>query len=67
MGLSDTDAGESEVLSPKLEMGYDFGKHFGLYGTAYDYMHNPSDAELHLGTLGVKGNLYFTRQLVDVR
>lgn len=62
MGLSDTDAGESEVLSPKLEMGYDFGKHFGLYGS-YDYMHNLSDAELHLGTLGVKGNLYFTDNL----
>ena len=26
-------------------------------------MHNLSDAELHLGTLGVKGNLYFTDNL----
>lgn len=62
MGLSDTNTGESEVLSPKLEMGYDFGKHFGLYGS-YDYMHNLNDAELHLGTLGMKGNLYFTDNL----
>lgn len=59
---SDITAGESEVLSPKLEMGYDFGKHFGLYGS-YDYMHNLDDAELHLGTLGMKGNLYFTDNL----
>lgn len=59
---SDVTAGESEVLSPKIEMGYDFGKHFGLYGS-YDYMHNLDDAELHLGTLGMKGNLYFTNNL----
>ncbi|MCR9656960.1 OmpA family protein [Vibrio parahaemolyticus] len=59
---SDITAGESEVLSPKIEMGYDFGKHFGLYGS-YDYMHNLDDAELHLGTLGMKGNLYFTDNL----
>lgn len=59
---SDITAGESEVLSPKLEIGYDFGKHFGLYGS-YDYMHNLDDADLHLGTLGMKGNLYFTDNL----
>ncbi len=59
---SDLTVGESEVLSPKLEMGYDFGKHFGLYA-GYDYMHNLGDAELHLGTLGMKSNLYFTDNL----
>ncbi|EHK2924859.1 OmpA family protein [Vibrio parahaemolyticus] len=59
---SDMTAGESEVLSPKLEMGYDFGKYFGLYGS-YDYMHNLDDAELHLGTLGLKGSVYFTPRL----
>lgn len=51
-----------EVLSPRLELGYDFGEHFGVYGS-YDYMHNFGDANLHMGTLGLKGSAFLTNDL----
>ncbi|HAV1327695.1 TPA: OmpA family protein [Vibrio parahaemolyticus] len=67
MGIStdsDITGNESsiEVLSPRLEMGYNFDQNFGVYGN-YDYMHNFGDANLHLGTLGLKGNVYFSENL----
>ncbi|MEZ8658803.1 OmpA family protein [Vibrio cyclitrophicus] len=51
-----------EVLSPKLELGYDFSKYFGVFGS-YDYMHNFGDSDLHIGTLGLKSNVYLTDYL----
>ena len=52
----------AEALSSKLEFGYDFNRYFGIY-TNYDYMNYLGDTDLHLGTLGVKSNYYFTTNL----
>ncbi|MGF1871740.1 OmpA family protein [Photobacterium indicum] len=67
MGIVDSNdlsnvGGTGEAFSSKLEAGYDFNKNVGLY-TSYDYMHDLGNADLHLGTLGVKGNYYFTQDL----
>jgi OOP family OmpA-OmpF porin len=67
MGMSIVDKGEqanviNEALGFKLEAGYDFNRNFGIY-TNYDYMNYLGDTDLHLGTLGIKGNYYFTQNL----
>ncbi|KLV11505.1 MULTISPECIES: OmpA family protein [Photobacterium] len=68
VGMGIVDSGDvvpgsqSEGVSTKLEAGYDFNKNVGLYGS-YDYMHDLGEADLHMGTLGVKGNYYFTENL----
>ncbi|WP_318464289.1 OmpA family protein [Photobacterium leiognathi] len=54
--------GATEAPSVKLDAGYDFNKYFGLYGS-YDYMHDLGNADLHLATLGMKGNLPLTQKL----
>ncbi|WP_318467581.1 OmpA family protein [Photobacterium leiognathi] len=54
--------GTSEAPSVKLNAGYDFNKYFGLYGS-YDYMHDLGTSDLHLATLGMKGNLPLTEKL----
>lgn len=51
-----------EAPSVKLNAGYDFNKYFGLYGS-YDYMHDLGTSDLHLATLGMKGNLPLTEKL----
>ncbi|WP_061019851.1 OmpA family protein [Vibrio splendidus] len=65
MGITDnseTKISKNKVLSPRLEIGYDFSQYFGLYGS-YNYMHNLNDNNLHIGTLGMKSNIYFTDNL----
>ena len=67
MGLSIVNKGGQAVainqaLSSKLEVGYDFNRNFGIY-TNYDYMNYLGDTDLHLGTVGIKGNYYFTQNL----
>ncbi|WP_061013074.1 OmpA family protein [Photobacterium leiognathi] len=51
-----------EAPSVKLDAGYDFNKYFGIYGS-YDYMHDLGNADMHLATLGLKGNLPLTQKL----
>ncbi len=54
--------GNKKVLSPKVELGYDFNDSFGIY-SSYDYMHNLVSEKLHFGTLGIKGNMPLTDNL----
>ncbi len=54
--------GNKKVLSPKVELGYDFNDSFGIY-SSYDYMHNLVSEKLHFGILGIKGNMPLTSNL----
>ncbi|QSH57946.1 OmpA family protein [Photobacterium damselae subsp. damselae] len=54
--------GETNAPSVKLDAGYDFNQYVGVYGS-YDFMYNLGDADMHIGTLGIKGNLPLTQKL----
>ncbi|CAK3908417.1 hypothetical protein CWO08_23305 [Vibrio sp. 10N.286.48.B8] len=56
---SDIEDGENTAPSTKIELGYDINRNFGVYGS-YDYLSNLDNSDLHLGTIGIKGNYYFT-------
>ncbi|ELI6449303.1 OmpA family protein [Photobacterium damselae] len=54
--------GQTNAPSVKLDAGYDFNQYVGVYGS-YDFMYDLGNADMHIGTLGVKGNLPLTQKL----
>ncbi|HIF9097666.1 TPA: OmpA family protein [Photobacterium damselae] len=54
--------GETNAPSVKLDAGYDFNQYVGVYGS-YDFMYDLGNADMHIGTLGIKGNLPLTQKL----
>ncbi|MGU3237893.1 OmpA family protein [Photobacterium damselae subsp. piscicida] len=54
--------GETNAPSVKLDAGYDFNQYVGVYGS-YDFMYDLGNADMHIGTLGIKGNLPLTEKL----
>ncbi|MCD9467822.1 OmpA family protein [Photobacterium iliopiscarium] len=63
-GSADSSAfnGQTNAPSTKLDAGYDFNQYVGAYAS-YDFMYNLGNADMHIGTLGVKGNLPLTQKL----
>ncbi|USR76671.1 OmpA family protein [Photobacterium damselae] len=54
--------GQTNAPSVKLDAGYDFNQYVGVYGS-YDFMYDLGNADMHIGTLGIKGNLPLTQKL----